>query len=108
MGCYSCLILPPLLSAFFVLISPAYPLSSTSALLSSSIATQGNVGIGESFVDCDAAKYGANLRWHSLLIALGKVAEDTTPLTFGMRGPAEEPSWNVILPHRIISGKKSK
>ena len=106
--CYfSYLVLPSLLLAFFVLISPAYPLSLTSPLLSSSIAIQGNVSTGASSVDCDAAKYGSNLRWSSVLIAVGKVSEDPAPLIFGMRGPVEEPSWNVILPHRIISGKQS-
>ena len=104
----SCVVLPSLLSAFFVLISPAYSLLSTSALLSSSIATQGNVNTSASSVDCDAVKYGSNLRWSSVLIAVGKVSEDPAPLIFAMRGPAEEPAWDVVLPHRIISGKQSK
>lgn len=55
--------------------------------------------------ECDAAKYGGNLRMTGVMNALEKIPQDQSPVTFEMRSATEEPGWFVQLPHRVMSGK---
>ncbi|KAL8748225.1 MAG: hypothetical protein Q9184_007490, partial [Pyrenodesmia sp. 2 TL-2023] len=53
--------------------------------------------------ECDAAKYGGNLRMTGVVNALNKIPQDQSPVTFEMRSRTEEPGWFVQLPHRVMS-----
>lgn len=88
-----------------VFTSPAYPASlSLSALSTSTNSKQGNTSLGDTPPECNATKYGGNVRWQSSHNALAKLSEDPTPKRFKMREPGgEEPGGNVLLPLRIIS-----
>ena len=58
---------------------------------------------------CDQRRFGVGLNFSSCQNALAKIEKDPAPQIFGMRGPHTQPDshWDVVLPHRILSGESN-
>lgn len=88
-----------------ILSSPPTPLSLNPRNFASSNSTSASDSLRASPVNCNAARFGANLRLRSIRNALAKIPNDRSLITFEMRQSGLVPGWYTQLPHRIISGE---
>lgn len=95
------------LSLFALLLqslTDALPSRPSSAIFRRANAPSAANSLHVSAPECDAAKYGGDLRSTGVMNAVAKIPEDPSPVTFEMRWPTDEPGWFVQLPYRIMSG----